>query len=212
MICLKKILVTSAHSDDPVIGMGGTIRQLSLNGNQVCVLSVCGDRISGFKDAVETLGAQAVHFDYSYGKIDEAKLFEDLKELFEQFNPHVVFTHWHTEILYDHQVVSEQTIRLARRSEKEIYLFEIPASSIGFDFDVAIDITASYEYKKKAIELMKDAFQERVFTEEIMPSIIYPSGFRGIQVGCEFAEVFKHYGSRFPLAPFNKRLVHITQI
>lgn len=212
MIILRKILVTSAHSDDSVIGMGGTIKQLSMNGDQVYVLSVCGDRISGFAKAMELLGAEAVYFNYSYGKIDESKLFEELENLFESFNPNIVFTHWHTEILYDHQIVSEQTIKLARKLEKEIYLFEIPASSVNFDFDIAVDITDSYDYKRRAIELMKDAFDEKVFEEEIMPSIIYPAGFRGIQVGCKFAEVFKHYGSRFPLSPFHKRLVNIKQI
>lgn len=209
---MKRILVISAHSDDPIIGMGGTIRQLVLNGDQVCVLSVCGDRILGFNDAIKMIGAQPVYFDYSYGQADERRLFDDLKELFERFNPDIVFTHWHKEILYDHEIVSHQTIKLARKFEKEIYLFEIPASSIGFDFDVAIDITNSFEYKKMAIELMKDAFDERVFLKEIMPSIIYPAGFRGIQVGCEFAEVFKHYGSRFPLSPLRKKVIDIAQI
>lgn len=209
---MKKVLVTSAHSDDPIIGMGGTIKQLILNGYHVCVLSVCGDRILGFNDAIKMLGAQPVYFEYRYGQIDEEKLFDDLKKLLEGFDPDVVFTHWHTEILYDHEIVSQQTVKLARRFEKEIYFFEIPASSIGFDFDVAVDITDSFNYKKMAIELMKDAFDEHVFLKEIMPSIIYPAGFRGIQVGCEFAEVFKHYGSRFPLSPFRKRVIDITQI
>ncbi|MFN4189975.1 MAG: PIG-L deacetylase family protein [Pseudothermotoga sp.] len=209
---MRKILVTSAHSDDPVIGMGGTIRKLSLKGDRVYVLSVCGDRIHGFKDAIALLGAEPVYFDYLYGKIEENSLFSDLKELFEKLNPDVVFTHWHSEILYDHEIVSQQTVKMARKFEREIYLFEIPASSIDFDFDVAIDITDSFQYKKMAIELMKNAFDERVFVKEIMPSIIYPAGFRGIQVGCEFAEVFKHCGSRFPLSPFRKKLIDIAQI
>lgn len=212
MVYLKKVLVTSAHSDDPIIGAGGTIAKLAMSGYEVFVVCACGDRIHGFEDAMKLLNVGFKYFNYSYGKIDERGLFEDLKKVFEEFNPDVVFTHWHTEILYDHQILSEQTIKLARKFEREIYLFEIPASSVDFEFDVAVDITNTYEKKRKAIELMKNAFEEHVFVKEIMPSIVYPAGFRGIQVGCEFAEVFKHFGSRFPLSPFNKKLVDITQI
>ncbi|MGJ8455220.1 PIG-L deacetylase family protein [Pseudothermotoga sp. U03pept] len=209
---LKKILVVSAHSDDSVIGMGGTIKRFTLNGHEVHVISVCGDRIVGFEDAMKLLGAKPMYFQYSYGKINQHQLSEDLRKVFQELDPQIVFTHWDKEILYDHQIVSEQTVRLARTFEKQIYLFEIPASSIDFDFDVAVDITQFFEFRKKAIELMKDAFEEKVYLKEILPSIVYAPGFRGIQVGCEFAEVFKYCGSRFPLAPYRKKLLDIASI
>jgi len=209
---LKKVLVTSAHSDDSIIGMGGTLKKLTSNGYKVFVLSVCGDRIAGFDNAMRLLGAQPLHFHYSYGKINQQQFSEELRKLFEQIDPQIVFTHWEKEILYDHHLVSKQTIELARNFEKEIYMFEIPASSIDFDFDVAVDITQFFEFRKKAIELMKDAFEEKVYLKEILPSIVYAPGFRGIQVGCEFAEVFKYCGSRFPLAPYRKKLLDIASI
>ncbi|MEN3008564.1 PIG-L deacetylase family protein [Pseudothermotoga sp.] len=209
---MKKILIVGAHSDDPIIGVGGTIRELSKLGNSVTVLSVCGDRIEGYTEAIELLSAEPVYFDFSYAQIDEDDFFKQLEELMKKLNPDIVFTHWHSEILYDHEVVSKHTIKLARKFEKEIYLFEIPASSQDFQFDVAVDVTGSYEYKRKAIEMMKDAFKEEVFEKEIMPSIIFPTGFRGIQVGCPYAEVFKHLGSRFPLSPCRKRLLDLSKL
>ncbi|MEJ5230164.1 MAG: hypothetical protein WHT65_09200 [Pseudothermotoga sp.] len=209
---MRKVLVTSAHSDDSIIGMGGTLRKLTSNGYEVFVLSVCGDRITGFDDAIKMLGAKPLYFDYSYGKINEQRFSEELRKLFDQIDPQVVFTHWEKEILYDHQLVSRQTMELARNYEKEIYMFEIPASSIDFDFDMAVDITQFFEYRKKAIELMKGAFEEKVYLKEILPSIVYAPGFRGIQVGCDFAEVFKYCGSRFPLAPYRRKLVDIASI
>ncbi len=204
---MKKVLVVGAHSDDPIIGAGGTIKELAKLGHQIVVVSVCGDRIDGYVDAIRFLGAEPVYFEFSYGKICEEDLARLLEDLFKKVNPTFVFTHWEKEILYDHGLVSEKVLKLTRLYEKELFYFEIPASSLDFTFDLAVDITNSYTYKKQAIEMMRKAFDERVFVEEIYPSIIYPSGFRGIQVGCNFAEVFKHAGSRFPLSPFRRKLV-----
>lgn len=209
---MKKVLVVAAHSDDPIIGCGGTIRELSLRGSGVLVVSVCGDRIAGYVEAMKLLGAQAEYFEYSYGQIDEGSLSQRLQELVKSFKPDLIFTHWYKEILYDHEIVSECAIDIARRFEKEIYLFEIPASSVDFQFDVAFDVSGSYEFKKRAIELMKTAFDEKVYENEIWPSIVFPAGFRGIQVGCSYAEVFKHLGSRFPLAPYRKKLMDLEKL
>lgn len=209
---MKRILIVGAHSDDPIIGTGGTIRELSKLGNNVCVVSVCGDRIEGYVEAIRLLRAEPLYFEFSYGEIEEDILSKQLEELMKKFDPDIIFTHWHSEILYDHETVSRHTIRLARKFEKEIYLFEIPASSLDFQFDVAVDVTDSYEYRKNAIEMMKNAFEKEVFEKEIMPSIIFPPGFRGIQVGCPYAEVFKHLGSRFPLSPYRKRLLDLSKL
>lgn len=209
---MKKILCVAAHSDDPIIGMGGTIKELAKIGHKIWVISVCSDRIKGFKEAIETLGAIPLFFDFSYNNINENDLVEKLKIIFEKINPDVVFTHWYREILIDHEIVSQQVIKIARKMDKEIFLFEIPASSLNFNFDVAIDITDSYEIRKKAIEIMKGAFDPKVYEEEILPSIIYPPGFRGIQVGCKFSEVFKRFGSRHPLAPERTKILDISKI
>ncbi|HBT26417.1 MULTISPECIES: PIG-L deacetylase family protein [Pseudothermotoga] len=209
---MKKILVTAAHSDDLVIGMGGTLKNLSTLGHKIWVVSACGDRISGFEDAMHHLGVEALSFPYRYGEIDEEEFSRKIEELFKKLKPDIVFTHWQNEILYDHELVGRITLKIARKEEKEVYLFEIPASSLNFDFDIAIDITDFFDHKKQAIEMMKDAFDEKVFLKEIMPSVVYTPGFRGIQVGCDFAEVFKHCGSRFPLAPFRKKLLDIARI
>ncbi len=209
---MKRILIVGAHSDDPIIGAGGTARELAKIGNHVAVVSVCGDRIAGYEEAIRLLGAEPIHFDFSYGDIPDEKLSQLLREFFNNFKPDIIFTHWGNEILYDHGVVSQNVLKVARLYEKEVFFFEIPASSLEFTFDVAVDISESFDFKKRAIEVMKEAFDERVFREEVYPSIVYPSGFRGIQVGCKFAEVFKHAGSRFPLSPFRRRLLKLEDL
>jgi len=209
---VKKIMIIGAHSDDPIIGAGGTIRELTLAGYEVYVVSVCGDRIEGFNEAIKLLGAEPIYLNFSYGQIDEESLTRDIERLDQDYSPDVIFTHWYSEILFDHEVVAKCALRTFRKKEKEIFLFEIPASSLDFRFDVAIDITKSYEFKKEAINNMKNAFPKDVFEKEILPSIIFSSGFRGIQVGCSYAEVFKHLGSRYPLAPYRRKLMNIFDI
>jgi LmbE family N-acetylglucosaminyl deacetylase len=202
--------VIAAHSDDPIIGMGGTIMNLSSFGYDVTVMSVCGDRINGFEEAIKSLNARPIHLNFSYGNIDESKLKEYLEDFIKSFD--FIFTHWSNEILYDHEIVSKISLETSRRLEKEIFMFEIPASSIGFEFDFAVDISDSYESKVEAIETMRKAFESKIFEEEIYPSILYTSGFRGIQVGCKFAEVFKHCGSRFPLAPYKIKKIDFKNL
>lgn len=198
---MNNILVVCAHSDDAVIGCGGTIKLLSEAGMNVAVVSVCGDRVLGFDNSMKLLGAKPLVLSYSYGLIDINSLEVDLKNVFKNFNPAIVFTHWKEEILLDHSIVSDIVSRLVRKEEKEIVYFEIPASSINFEFNSAFDISKVYTEKIRAIMEMKEAFTKKVFKDEVLPSVVYTPGFRGIQVGCKYAEVFNFYGRRRPLSP-----------
>lgn len=198
---MKSVAVICAHSDDAVIGCGGTIKLLSEAGIEVNVVSVCGDRVFGFENSMSLLQAKPLMLNYSYGSIDVNSFEKDIMNVFEKINPDIVFTHWKDEILLDHEVVSAVVSRLVRKKEKELIYFEIPASSIDFEFNFAFDITRMYGDKVKAIMEMKDAFTESVFREEVLPSVIYTPGFRGVQVGCKYAEVFNFYGRRKPLSP-----------
>lgn len=198
---MNNVLVVCAHSDDAVIGCGGTIKLLSEAGMNVAVVSVCGDRVLGFDNSMKLLGAKPLVLSYSYGLIDINSLERDLKNVFESFSPEIVFTHWKEEILLDHSIVSDVVSRLVRKEEKELVYFEIPASSINFEFNSAFDISKVYTEKIRAIMEMKEAFTKKVFKDEVLPSVVYTPGFRGIQVGCRYAEVFNFYGKRRPLSP-----------
>jgi len=203
----EKILVIAAHVDDPIIGMGGTISVLHNKGHKVLIISVCNDRSKGYEEAIEYLGGKGLKFDFSYGKIDLDSVKVSIENEIKRFKPTILFTHWHDEILVDHEVVSEISIKLARQNDvREIFLFEIPATSVNFHFDVGVDISEYYPRKRAAIEMLKD-IDEKTFDVEILPSILYTSGFRGIQLGCNFAETFNYLGSRKPLSPYFRHLI-----
>lgn len=204
---MEKILVIAAHVDDPIIGMGGTIAVLHNKGYEILVISSCNDRSSGYEDAIEYLGGKSLKFDFSYGRINLDNLKTAVENEIKKFKPTILFTHWHNEILEDHEIVSKISVQLARQYElRELFLFEIPATSLNFQFDVGVNISETYSKKREAIEMLKGIDKE-TFNTEILPSILYSSGFRGIQFGCKFAETFKSLGSRKPLAPYYRRLV-----
>ncbi|MDK2945851.1 MAG: hypothetical protein PWQ85_623 [Geotoga sp.] len=208
---MNKILAISAHSDDLIIGLGGTISKLASLGYEVHALSVCNDRIEGFNKALTFLGAKPLTFNYEYSKVDENSLINNLENLFNKIKPNTIFTHWENEILYDHYVVSEISIKIARKYEANILQYEIPATSVNFEFNVAIDIENNYFKKIKAMLMMKNAFSNEVFKNEIYPSVIYTPPFRGIQVGVKYAEVFKNLGNRFPLSPYHYMLIDFNR-
>ncbi len=205
-------MIVGAHGDDPIIGAGGTTALLSGSGFEVVVLSVCGDRIEGFEEAVRLLGGIPVYLDFEYGEVREERLERELEGILERFEPKLVFTHWKDEILIDHEIVSKVVRKMVRRLDREILMYEIPASSLNFDFDVAFDISNFYDLKREAIEKMRGAFKPEVFENEILPSIAFPPGFRGIQVGAKYAEVFKSVGLRHPLSPMGFSLRRIEEV
>ncbi len=202
----KSAVVVAAHSDDPIIGMGGTISLLSSEGWKVEVVVACGDRAHGFEESIERLGGIPLLLDHTFASIDEDRLRGQLEDIFTSSNPDMVFTHWEREILVDHEVVSKITYHLARKREREIFMFEIPASSVNFSFNVAVDISDHYEKKREAINLLKGSFKPEVFENEILPSVVHAPAFRGIQVGCKYSEVFHYLGSRKPLSPMRHTL------
>jgi len=168
---LEKILVIAAHVDDPIIGMGGTIAVLHNKGYEILVISACNDRSSGYEDAIEYLGGKSLKFDFSYGRINLDNLKTAVENEIKKFKPTILFTHWHNEILEDHEIVSKISVQLARQYElRELFLFEIPATSLNFQFDVGVNISETYSKKREAIEMLKGIDKE-TFNTEILPSM-----------------------------------------
>lgn len=89
---VKRVLVTCAHSDDAVIGCGGTIKEFTDKGIEVLAVSICGDRINGFDRAMGMLGADFVALKNSYGKINTDVMISDLK-IFSKISILTLFSH-----------------------------------------------------------------------------------------------------------------------
>ena len=151
----KTILVIAAHPDDEVLGCGGTIARLAMEGCEVYI-AILGEGItSRFKDSKEAdtelvkelhkrslqvtklLGGKDL-FLYSLpdNRFDTVPLLDIIKiieDLIEKLKPSIIYTHYAGDLNIDHVITHRAVLTATRPTEghsvKEIYSFEVPSSS-----------------------------------------------------------------------------------
>jgi len=149
------ILVIASHPDDEVLGCGGTIKRLSLEGNNI-IVAVLGEGItSRYKNrksvsadktkklnqnlfkAAKLIGASTVeHFDLPDNRFDSIPILDIIKiieKLIKQYKPSIIFTHHFSDLNIDHVITNKAVITATRPLKntpvKDIYMFEIPSST-----------------------------------------------------------------------------------
>jgi LmbE family N-acetylglucosaminyl deacetylase len=153
---MKKILVVVAHPDDEVLGCGGTIAKMALQGYDVYTL-IIGEGITSrdekrdrskraseikelkrqLKNANKILGIkESFVFDFPDNRFDTVALLDIVKvieKIKKQVAPNIIFTHHHGDLNIDHQITFRAAITACRPVKggmvREIYSFEIPSST-----------------------------------------------------------------------------------
>lgn len=151
---MEKVLVLSAHPDDEVLGMGGTIAKLVKNGCVVDVLIVTDGSSSQYRDSdhlaeiieakknetrncADVLGVRDVY----YGELPDMKLDttphirinQVIEDVIDKVQPDTVFTHFWGDVNCDHQNVYKSTLVAVRpvmgQVVKELYCYRVPSST-----------------------------------------------------------------------------------
>jgi LmbE family N-acetylglucosaminyl deacetylase len=150
-----KVLIVVAHPDDEVLGCGGTIGRLVLEGHEIHI-AVLGEGITSRYDtreeadsellvvhrercqrAADMLGAKELHtYALPDNRFDTVPLLEVAKiveELISVIGPEVIYTHHGGDLNVDH-VVTHRAVLTATRPiaghvVKEVYTFEVPSST-----------------------------------------------------------------------------------
>ncbi len=215
-----KVLLLVAHTDDEILGMGGTICRHIKNGDKVYALSMTDGissrginnydkiktRLEASNKVSENLGFEWVkreNFpDNSMDSIPLIEIIKVIEEAKKKINPNLIYTHSSADLNIDHRIVNQATLTafrpLKNESWKEIRTFEIPSSTdYGhksvtniFNPNLYIDISSYIDQKLNAL---------KNYDEEILPppnsrsyeGIENLAKFRGNQAGLNYAEAFE---------------------
>lgn len=213
------VLVIAAHSDDEVIGMGGTLlkhRDLGDSVNVIFMTDGVSSRNNTNPEASNSsrltaceLAAKIINFDnltqlsFPDNAMDSVPLLEIVQEVeqcINQLKPNIIYTHCSSDLNIDHQITHRATITACRPQPgfcvEKILTFEVrsatewQATSLPpFSPNYFVNIS---QYKDEKIALLNCYKQElRPFPHSRSMEAIMANGqVRGAQCGMELAEAF----------------------
>lgn len=179
-----KILAIGAHPDDIELGCEGTLSHE--HDSDITRLTFSGGRNNPLDQRFDTIP------------------FLDIVQRIEKvintpkpdFRPTIVYTHSINDLNLDHQIVARATFTacrpLPKSTVKEIYSYEVPSSTewgFGFQPNVFVDITDTFDAKIKVLENFKKEMREHPHPRSF-EAIRALAMYRGASCGVELAEAF----------------------
>lgn len=207
-----KTLVIAAHSDDEVLGMGGTIPKLEnvdiliLSGGLTSRLNFIENSYSLQEAAMKAgklLNVNNLYIeklpDQRFDNLDFLDLVQLIESYIKKIKPDIIYTHDYLDLNLDHRLTYQAVLTACRPMPNacvnEIYTFEIPSSSewnFGQVFipNTFVNITDTIKYKLEALQYY-DSEMRKFPHPRSYEGIENLAKQRGSQVGCEYAEAFK---------------------
>jgi LmbE family N-acetylglucosaminyl deacetylase len=233
-----KVLAVAAHPDDEELGCGGTMARLAREGLAVHVAIMAegitsrhsqrsdadAEELSRLhqqaKAAAAQLGSKEVRlFKLPDNRLDTVPLLDIVKlvkDLIEELQPEVIYTHHPGDLNVDHGVVHRAVLTATRPlpglSVREIYAFEVPSSTEWafqrlepvFRANVFVDVSETLEAKLGTLACYEG--EGRPFPHPRSPEAVRAVAVRwGSVAGCEAAEAFEVVRMVRPVRPENAR-------
>ncbi len=219
----KKVLVFCAHTDDEIIGPGGTLARLSETAEITLVTVTAGetgysrvedrDRIIQLRErenaaAAEILGYHRREtFGYPSQQVPtDRDALHDFTRIIREVRPDVIFTHWNEDKHRDHRAISLLTDEARWKAYEnilpllgepyltpELYYYEV--QDLFSHPTVVVDISATLEKKLAAMQTQQSQLS---VLPRIMQFIEGLARVRGYMAGTEAAEAFVGSTSFFP--------------
>jgi len=210
-----RVLVIAAHTDDEVLGVGGTIAKHSLSGDEVYLLSVC-DRATEHRydmGVIETLrdstrragkilGIKEIHF---CGKKDEIITVPEaiiaMEDCMNRIKPEIIYTHHRGDSNQDHRTIFQATLVVTRTLKdaavRKVLCYEVPSSTeqgppfleYAFMPNVFVDIHHVLEKKLEAMKAYETELKEFPHPRSL-EFLTLNARYWGSKVGLEAAEAF----------------------
>lgn len=216
---MAKVLVVSAHPDDEVIGVGGTLLKHVASGDEVCWLIIT-DILSnhGFDELTikrrsneivrigEMVGfSRIVKFQYPTMTLSSESIVDmvpKLSALMNDFQPEIIYTMNRSDAHSDHRIIFDAVMACTKSFRypfiRKVLMYETisetefaPAlAEKAFVPNYFVDVS---DYFSKKIELAKvyaSEFGEHPFPRSIR-NLEALAVFRGASCGAEYAEAFQ---------------------
>ena len=216
-----KILVVAAHSDDEVLGCGGTLLRHRSRGDKInLMLLTNGVGSRGINEGAtrralasqivsEKLGVYShTQLDFPDNQLDTVPLLELVKSIelvATSVRPDIVYTHHAGDLNIDHRVCSEAVLTAFRSLPETdffgIYGFEVQSSTewsprIYFNPTHFVNVAGYLEDKKELMSIYKDEVRNFPHPRSLI-AIDALAKWRGSTAGFEAAEAFVILKSRW---------------
>lgn len=214
---MNKVLIVAAHSDDEVLGCGGTITKHIANGDEVTVMYMTDgvssrvlnegavDRESASFNAMNILGVQDIRqSDFPDNKMDSVPLLDivkDIEVILSDLSPNIIYTHFPYDLNIDHRVTHAAVMTACRpqswSSVKKILSFEILSSTEwnspshpSFIPNYIVDISSFWNKKLAALKCYDDEMRAYPHSRsyECVEAL---AKLRGATNGMKLAEAFQ---------------------
>lgn len=174
----NNVLVISAHPDDEILGLGGTLRKHIERGDKVRVVIFCEAETMRYKgknvqlkkmaeNAGKVIGFNSINFldfpDQHLDKFSIVDIIKPIEEIVANLKPKIVYTHFYGDINKDHKILAEASIvalRPFKNLVENLISYETPSSTewqipYSFSPNYFVDITNTLDIKLKAIKFYK---------------------------------------------------------
>ncbi|MEZ5125931.1 MAG: PIG-L deacetylase family protein [Thermoleophilia bacterium] len=202
----SNVLVLAPHTDDGEFGCGGTMARLIENGVRVtyAAFSTAAKSVPpGFpKDvlrhevraATSLLGipeAQLRVYDFEVRTFPTVRqdILEEMIVLQREIAPDCVLMPALIDLHQDHKTIAEEGLRAFKRTT--VMAYEIPWNNLNFSHQAYVRLEGRHVEKKVSALACYASQGHRNYTREDYIRNVALT--RGINIGCEFAEVFEVY-------------------
>lgn len=216
---MKKIIVISAHPDDEVLGVGGTLLKHLLRGDEVYWLittninekiGFSSDRVkrrqSEIKQVENSLGIKRTFMlDYPTMNLSSRDLIDmipKISKIFSEVEPEIIYCLNRSDAHSDHRFTFDAVMACTKSFRypyiKQVLLYEcISETEFApavpekvFQPNYYVDISNYFEKKLELMQIYESEIGEHPFPRS-MRNIEALATFRGASVGVEYAEAFQ---------------------
>ena len=202
------VMALVSHSDDDIIGIGGTLAKYKKEGKDIIVVIfsygeksqphlreeiVSEARQKETDDIDKILERESIFLGLEEGKIREdankKNIREQIKILIKRYKPEKIFTHSESDPHPDHKAVNYVVLDILKKMKYKgsIYTFEVWNIINENKPVIYIDISDTFNLKKRALKKFKS--QKLSIYPLWLPMLLRAKSY-GKKCGCRYAEKF----------------------